>query len=243
MELSIVGTGSSGNCYILQHGKDVLIIEAGMPLLEAKKALHFELANIQAVLISHSHGDHSRYVKEYLKAGFKVCMSCQTAEELKLNHPNVLHLKPNKVYNFNSFNVVPFSIVHDVPCLGFHINHDIEGNIVFVTDTAKIPFKFKDINNWMIECNHSEAIIEKNYVEGKIGLDLIKRIRNNHISLEYLCDYFRQTDTSYVNKIILLHGSDSNSSISQFKEKIMQSTGKDVYIAKRHLKLTLNKKL
>ena len=43
MELKILGSSSSGNGYILEGETSALIIEAGVPLDKAKKALNFDI--------------------------------------------------------------------------------------------------------------------------------------------------------------------------------------------------------
>ena len=44
MQLKVIGSGSSGNSYILENETEALIIEAGLPFLEVKKA---QLTNMQ----------------------------------------------------------------------------------------------------------------------------------------------------------------------------------------------------
>lgn len=55
MKLKVLGSGSSGNCYILENDTEALIIEAGVPFMEVKKALDFNISKIQGVVISHEH--------------------------------------------------------------------------------------------------------------------------------------------------------------------------------------------
>lgn len=55
MKLKVLGSGSSGNCYILENDTEALIIEAGVPFMEVKKALNFDIRKIQGVVISHEH--------------------------------------------------------------------------------------------------------------------------------------------------------------------------------------------
>lgn len=72
MRLRVLGSGSSGNCYILENDNEALIIEAGLPFMEVKKALDFNVMKIAGVLASHIHGDHAKYIGEYEKAGVPV---------------------------------------------------------------------------------------------------------------------------------------------------------------------------
>jgi phosphoribosyl 1,2-cyclic phosphodiesterase len=55
MQFKVLGSSSSGNCYLLESKTDVLILEAGVPFSKVKKALDFNLEKIRGVLLSHEH--------------------------------------------------------------------------------------------------------------------------------------------------------------------------------------------
>ena len=56
MILKVLGSSSTGNCYLLQSSEgETLIIECGVHLKEIKKALNFNIRNVAGVLISHEH--------------------------------------------------------------------------------------------------------------------------------------------------------------------------------------------
>ena len=46
MKLKVLGSSSAGNCYILESDTEALIIEAGLPFMEVKKALNFNVRKI-----------------------------------------------------------------------------------------------------------------------------------------------------------------------------------------------------
>lgn len=56
MLLKILGSGSSGNGYILETDSEVLLLEAGIPVKEMKKAIGWNVMKICGCLISHEHG-------------------------------------------------------------------------------------------------------------------------------------------------------------------------------------------
>ena len=67
MKLKVLGSGSSGNCYILENDTEALIIEVGVPFKDVKVALNFDIKKIKAVIVTHEHGDHRRYWYEYVR--------------------------------------------------------------------------------------------------------------------------------------------------------------------------------
>lgn len=56
MLLKVVGTGSSGNCYILENENEALILEAGCRMKSALKTIDYNVSKISGVLITHEHG-------------------------------------------------------------------------------------------------------------------------------------------------------------------------------------------
>lgn len=55
MVLKIISSSSRGNGYILESNASILLIEAGIPIMEVKKAIEFKVSKIRGVLISHEH--------------------------------------------------------------------------------------------------------------------------------------------------------------------------------------------
>ena len=57
MMFSVIGSGSKGNGYILHNDNEALVIECGVPFMEYKKALNFNIAKIKGCIVSHKHLD------------------------------------------------------------------------------------------------------------------------------------------------------------------------------------------
>lgn len=55
MEIEVLGTGSSGNCYKISNGKFALLLECGLPFKKIQRKLNFRVSEIHACLISHEH--------------------------------------------------------------------------------------------------------------------------------------------------------------------------------------------
>lgn len=55
LTLKTVGSGSSGNCYILRSAKKNLLIDLGLKEKEIKKALDFNILDIAGCIVSHKH--------------------------------------------------------------------------------------------------------------------------------------------------------------------------------------------
>lgn len=244
MYLHVLGSGSSGNSYILQNANTALIIDAGISFLEAKKELDFNISKVKGLFLSHQHGDHSKYIKDYLAAGIKCYAHYDTWFQLGLlNHPFAISVKPLKNITLHEFMIMPFELVHDVTCIGFQITHPTTGNVIFMTDTKYSSYTFQNVNNWIVECNHSTDILKAKVSEGSLNISLANRIIENHMSLEYVTEMLKSNDLRLTNKIVLIHASDNNSYVKYFKQRIESEVGKETYVAEKGLKLNFYNEL
>jgi phosphoribosyl 1,2-cyclic phosphodiesterase len=78
MKLSVLGSSSSGNSYVLHNENEALIIECGIKPIEIKKTIGFDYAKINGIIVSHSDQDHIKYIDEYLNLGLNVYTSAGT---------------------------------------------------------------------------------------------------------------------------------------------------------------------
>lgn len=246
MELTVLGSNSSGNCYVLQNGTEALVIEAGVPFMEVKKAVGFEVSKIQGVLISHEHGDHAKYVNQYLDAHVDVMASNGTLDALiekikSKQKPMILEPVNKVVVTVGNFKVLPFGVKHDAAePLGFFIHHPETGNVLFATDTYYLPYTFSNLNNIIIECNYRDDILRRNIEAGRVPKLLQDRTLESHMSFKTCKETLQANDLKHVNNIVLIHLSDQNSNAVEFKNDIHAVTGKTVYIAEKGLKMNLN---
>lgn len=220
MVLKVLGSGSSGNCYILESDTEALIIEAGVPLKEVKVSLGFNVRKIVGVVVSHSHGDHAKYVSEYEKAGIPV----YKPYEGRL---------PFDVYG--NFFFKDFELEHDVPCVGFYLRHPEIGTLVYASDTEYIKWRFKDINHILVEANYSDDLIEKdasNY----------SHVLKGHMSLKTALDFISTNDNPTLKNVVLIHLSASNSDADYFLQKTKETVkyGADCYIAEKGREINLD---
>ncbi len=243
MKFRCLGSGSSGNCYLLEDERECLVIEAGLPFKEVKKAIDFEVGKIVGVICSHMHLDHFLYHYEYIKSGIPVYASQQTHSTTG-ESPFKRIVRPGYWYQIGGFNVTPFEVVHDVECYGFIIRHEKIGTMLFATDTEYIKYNFKslNLNHIMIECNYSQKIIDERVGNGDTVKGLRDRILQSHMELETCKSFIQANMTSSLYNVCLLHLSDGNSHEEQFREDIKQIVGKgtEVFVADKGLEIVLD---
>lgn len=56
MLLKVVGTGSSGNTYVLENKNEILILDAGCGIKSVLKSIDYNVSKVRGVIITHEHG-------------------------------------------------------------------------------------------------------------------------------------------------------------------------------------------
>lgn len=239
MILQVLGSNSNGNCYVLSNESEAIVLEAGINPMEVKKAVNFNIAKITALLASHCHGDHFKYADKFSKMGIPVYSGAETFEKMGWKSDNIL--THGELIKIGNFKIMPFNLKHDVPCLGFLIDHPETGQILFATDTYYIPFKFSNIHHWMIECNYRKDILDKNCPAGSFKKILRDRTLESHMSYETCEKALLANDLSQTRTITLIHLSDGNSNAREFRSGIEKATGIKTYVAEKNLKINFKK--
>lgn len=245
MELTVLGSSSKGNCYVLQNDTEALVIECGVSLKEVKKAVNFNISKIVGVLVSHEHGDHAKYVNDFLDARINVRLSHGTMKKIVSPYRSgflPLLCENGCKFNLGNFTILPFDVEHDAAePLGFLIFHPETGNVLFATDTYFLRYKFQGLNNILIECNYRIDLLMKNIEAGRIPAALRDRTLQSHMSFQTCKETLLANDLTKVNNIILIHLSDGNSNAEEFSNDIHRATGKTTHVADKGMKIKLNK--
>lgn len=207
--ITVVGSGSSGNSYILKSGGDVLIIDIGCKFAEIIRFVD-DLREIAGCAATHAHLDHlnKSTAKEFIRRGIPVFFGEKVYEEL-LKEGSIKGIKPlpmaQKTF-VGGFTIQPFEVAHNVPNYGFLIVTPTKERIVFVTDAMGCPYNFKDIDCIMVECNHDDDTLIDNFVNAEQS----RSHPENHMGLEDCIDFCRRNVSLSTKQIILIHMSHTN---------------------------------
>lgn len=228
MKLTVLGSESAGNCYVLESQDEVLVMEAGLRLRVLKDALNYNLSNVVGCIVSHQHGDHFKYHKDYAKAGITIYASedCWLSSDYS-GHRSAI-ITAGCLYRIGEFRVIPFAVPHSVKCFGFLIKHPGMGTLLFVTDAAYVVNRFVGLNHILIEANYEDSILTNDRAVG------------SHMSLDTTMKFLRANDLAHCYNIVLLHLSSSNSDAAQFERSVKKiAPNAAVHIADKGLSIEL----
>ena len=188
MKLKCIGSGSSGNCYILTFDSEKLILDCGLPIKVIKQGLEFDLQGIQGILCTHRHLDHSLSVGDFTKMGFDVWQPYLDENKMQRRH-------------FGGFMVRSFDVPHDnEPCVGYLIECPNGERLLYATDCEYVRYSFKkmSLNHILIECNYQQELIDKDLPQ------YVHKIRG-HCSLATCKEFIKANATDSLQTVILCH--------------------------------------
>jgi phosphoribosyl 1,2-cyclic phosphodiesterase len=182
--------------------------------------------------MSISRADHSKAIKDIMKAGIDCYLSRGTAEALGAAGHRVKIIRAREQFKVGTWTVLPFDTQHDAQDpLGFLLANQEGDKLLYATDTFYVRYRFVGLSHIMVECNYALDILRANVEAGVVPEELKKRLLKSHMSLETVKGFLKANDLSRVQEIWLLHMSDGNSDAVRFKREIQELTGKMVFVA------------
>lgn len=229
MKIKVIGSGSTGNCYVVSDGFSSVMLDCGLTYKTVLKGIGFAPDKISCCLVTHSHKDHVKGAADLMRyTGIKVYMSEKEQQAAGLSCRTAAH---GKEFREGTFEVLPFSVHHDTPePLGYCIRSVKTGEkLLYFTDTYYVNYRIPKLTHIICECNYSKDILQCNVENGKVHYSLAQRLLSSHMSLEHLMDFFRENDKSRLGQVWLCHLSDTNGDEKLFKDEIRKITGCEVY--------------
>lgn len=206
MKLAIVGSGSKGNACLIYTPKTLIQIDMGLPLKRIDQALRHikkKTTDIQALFITHEHGDHIGTLDLY----HGLIPTYASVGTLPLETPNLHEFKAASSLQVGDLMVTSFPVSHDVVNpVGFLISHGAE-KLAYVTDTGylseEVLNKIKDCDYYYFESNHDLKML----LHSSRPEVLKKRIHNDtgHLANVDSAIYMAELIGPRTKKIVLAH--------------------------------------
>ncbi len=218
MRVCLVASGSKGNSVYLESGQSRLLIDAGLSAIELitrLAAIGVDASTLDAILVTHEHGDHVRGVGPLARRlKIPVIASALTAREIAplLKKVAIIEFDAGCSFAFRDLLIDPFPITHDtVDPVGYVIEGS-EGVAGVATDlgvaTRLVREKLKRCNSLVLEFNHDEEMLRN----GPYPWHLKQRINSRHGHLSNVDSGALLSDLLHdgFNSLFLAHLSEVN---------------------------------
>jgi phosphoribosyl 1,2-cyclic phosphodiesterase len=116
-EVSVLASGSSGNCFYVGSNKGDILIDAGISCKQISERLSKigkDINNIKGIFVTHEHTDHIRGIETLSrKHNIPIFINTGTLEGCYLDMGNMNIIRTDKEFDFNGLKILPFSKSHD----------------------------------------------------------------------------------------------------------------------------------
>jgi phosphoribosyl 1,2-cyclic phosphodiesterase len=226
MKLKVIGSGSSGNCYVLTDSENnKLVLEAGVSYQRFCKGIDYELRSVMGVFITHEHMDHAQIASTLQAFDMDMYMSKGTANGLSLSESKYNILKHEGQVEIGPYSILPFNVVHNAnEPLGFMIYHEEMGVMVFITDSSIVPERFPNCNHWLIESNYIQDALEDRLRRCEINIHAYNKA-HTHLSLENCTNALLDSGMKTVRTVTLCHLSENNADWQRMIQHVARKTG------------------
>ena len=247
MKVCVLSSGSKGNSTLVITDKVKILIDLGTTTSYVEAALNnlnVDVKEISHILITHSHVDHIKGLKVFIKRYNPVILVTEDMKnvlEKELGNFRYEYYEDKKtIIDDLTVNVIKTS--HDAEeSIGFVLTNN-NSSMVYITDTGYINQKyFKILSNnnlYVLESNHDIKML----MDGPYPYYLQQRVRGDkgHLSNKQASDYLCKFIGDNTRKIVFAHISEHNNSyekvIETFNEELSKNDMKfdDVLIAKQN---------
>lgn len=242
MKIKVLASGSKGNCSLIETASTRFLIDIGITYQRLKKELakmNLNLNDIDAILLTHAHNDHTSGLKVLLKhTTFKIYTNKDIIKELTLDIDKERIELYDSIMHLNNTELTIFKTSHDAKgSVGFLITDD-ESSLVYITDTGYLNCKYFPLltnkNIYYIESNHDEKML----MDGPYPYYLKQRILSDegHLSNDRTAKYLKKLVGDATKYIILAHLSEHNN-----KEEIAYNTSREALKDREDIKIVVAK--
>lgn len=234
IRFSLLGSGSKGNATLVECGGSRVMIDCGFNTREAEKrllGLGVEPGAIDAILVTHEHGDHLGGVARFArKHGIEVWMTHGTYAAWHDPLPEqTRRFSPHQRFRIGGIEVQPYPVPHDArePCQ--YLLGDGQLKLGILSDvghvTAHMRQTLADCDALTLECNHDVQML----AQGPYPYSLKQRVGGHlgHLSNQQAASLLDALDPIRLQHLVLTHLSEVNNTPELARGAIVAGLGRD----------------
>lgn len=235
LSLSVLGSGSSGNCAIVRTAHTRLLLDAGLSARQIVLRLEqvgLRPEDLDGVLLTHEHGDHTQGLEILCRKHnlqiFATALTRETLVQTALtkSSPRWRLMQSGAAFEFQDLRIESFSVPHDaVDPVGFVIS-DGESRLGALSDvgfiTNLIRERLRGAHTLFIEANYDAPMLE---ADTKRPWSTKQRIsgRHGHLSNEQAAELVGSLAHDGLHRVMLGHLSDDCNDPDVARKKILSA--------------------
>ena len=203
--LIVIASGSKNNAALIVNDNKTILVDCGVSLRGLRavyEQFSLDISDLEAVFVTHSHSDHTKYLptlKKNLNVPFYSGASIDGCQKFCSE------------ISLDSFGVTALECIHDVPCFGYRISMD-GTDFAIATDigvmSPELLLSLVGCDTVMLESNHDVNMVKY----GPYPPSLKDRILSKfgHLSNEECAKSLAFLASKGLKKAVLAHLSENN---------------------------------
>ncbi len=234
MQFASLGSGSKGNCTIVESDGTALLVDCGFSIKQTEmrlQRLSREVQQISAILVTHEHSDHvagvARLARKY---DIAVYASQGTARAAGLDSlTQWQRIDIHQGFEIDGIQVQPVAVPHDAeePCQ--FVFSDGDWQLGLLTDvgsiTSYIEQQYSACDALLLEANHDRDML----ASGSYPDSLKRRVAGNygHLNNQQARDLLHSIDTSRLQYLVASHISEKNNTVALARDTLSEAIDAD----------------
>ncbi len=233
MRFASIGSGSAGNCLVIEQANTRLLLDCGfMPNETVKRLQKLDLMpeQISGILVTHEHDDHAKGAfKLAAKYNLPVWLSHGSLKMCERYIPEKADIQINIIdshtqFSIDNIQVSPYPVPHDAREPTQFTFTDGNHKLGVLTDagssTSHIETVLSACDALVLECNHDLNMLEN----GAYPYSLKKRVgsRLGHLDNQSAACLLAKLDNSKLKHIVAAHLSAKNNRIDLAQNALSQ---------------------
>lgn len=231
LEVHVLASGSDGNCTVIEHDGEAVMIDAGVSCKKILSLMDQEGVDkevVKAILLTHEHSDHVAGAGATArKLGVPVMCNPATFSQLNLGNVDYIPFDTAQSFDVAGFHVTPLPTSHNAIEPNAFLTQTDGRSVLVATDTGKLTFQIeaalKMADVAVIEANYDQKML----VDGPYPQSLKRLIgsERGHLSNVDCANAIRRTMSESNRQLFLAHLSKTNNIPDLARDTVSEITG------------------
>lgn len=225
MRFASLGSGSKGNATLVEWRNTCILIDCGFSIRETVRRLNRlgkTADDIDAILVTHEHGDHLRGVLPLAKKfALRVIMTNGTTKAVKGDLPDTLEwIDHYDEFYVGDLSVTPVAVPHDAREPVQFVFKSDRHTLGLLTDlgsiTPHVVEQYRYCDGLLLESNHDTAMLS----QGPYPPSVKSRVAGDwgHLNNQQALGLLQRVELKQMQQLVLGHISQQNNSLALVKE-------------------------
>ena len=235
MRVSVLASGSGGNCCVVESGRTRILVDAGLSAREIERRLETRQIppdSIEGIFLTHEHNDHASGALTFsARWGCPIFASAGTADAVGLDgtlFAPFVRIQSGREGQIGSIGFRPLAVPHDANESVVYAFEADAARMIIASDLGRVEESFVDFlrgsTTLMLEFNHDEDMLR----DGPYTWPLKKRISGGwgHLSNRQSASALERVAGPRLRRVVATHLSRTNNTPELVLAELAKALGR-----------------